>query len=196
MKVSTIILAAGQGTRMVSNLPKVLHPINGKPLILYPIEAALALGSDRPVVVIGNGADQVKKIIGDRANFAVQEKRLGTAHAVMAAEKVLNGGSDLVLIIAGDMPLLTVDTLKRLIQLQETNHDPLTILTVHSRNPRGFGRVLRGMDGQVRAIIEEAQATTNELGIDELNVGAYCVSANWLWKALRKIKLSPKGEYT
>ena len=195
MKVSTIIMAAGQGTRMISDLPKVLHPVNGKPMILYAIQAAKEAGSEKPVVVIGNGAEEVKQTIGGDAIFVLQEQRLGTAHAVMSAEKALAGEDGLVLITAGDMPLLTTATLKRLIEKQTNNPGPLTMLTVHSGNPRGFGRVLRGMDGEVRAIVEEAQANPEELKIDELNVGAYCVNSGWLWQGLKKIQLSPKGEY-
>ena len=195
MKVSTIIMAAGQGTRMISDLPKVLHPVNGKPMILYAIQAAKEAGSEKPVVVIGNGAEEVKQTIGGDAIFVLQEQRLGTAHAVMSAEKALAGEDGLVLITAGDMPLLTSATLKRLIEKQTSNPGPLTMLTVHSGNPRGFGRVLRGMNGEVRAIVEEAQANAEELKIDELNVGAYCVTAGWLWQGLKKIQLSPKGEY-
>ncbi len=195
MKINTIIMAAGQGTRMVSELPKVLHPVNNKPLILYSIQAAKSAGSDLPIVIIGNGAEAVKKTVGDGARFVLQAERLGTAHAVMMAESELKGKGDLVLVIAGDMPLLTSETLKQLIQKQTVNKGPLTMLTVHSNNPRGFGRILRGMDGEIRAIVEEAQASADELKIDELNVGAYCFNSDWLWKALKKIKLSPKGEY-
>lgn len=195
MKISTIIMAAGQGTRMVSELPKVLHPVNNKALILYSIQAANAAGSDQPVIIIGNGADTVKKAVGEGARFVLQTERLGTAHAVMAAESELKGNGDLVLVIAGDMPLLTADTLKQLIQRQSVNNGPLTMLTVHSNNPRGFGRILRGMNGEIKAIVEEAQASADELKIDELNVGAYCFNSDWLWQALTKVKKSPKGEY-
>ncbi|MRR32926.1 bifunctional UDP-N-acetylglucosamine diphosphorylase/glucosamine-1-phosphate N-acetyltransferase GlmU, partial [bacterium] len=175
--------------------PKVLHPVNNKPLILYSIQAAKAAGSDRPIVIIGNGAEAVKKTVGDGARFVLQAERLGTAHAVMMAEAELIGMGELVLVIAGDMPLLTSETLRQLVQKQTVNKGPLTMLTVHSNNPRGFGRILRGMDGEIRAIVEEAQASADELQIDELNVGAYCFNSEWLWKALKKITLSPKGEY-
>ena len=195
MKVNTIIMAAGQGTRMVSSLPKVLHTVNGKSLILYSIEAAKAAGSDRPVVVIGNGAEEVKQKVGEGAHFVLQEKRLGTAHAVMAVESLLKNEPGLVLVIAGDMPLLTPETLKSMIQKQEQNPGPLTMLTVRSKNPRGFGRILRDGDGKITAIVEEAQACEAQLKIDELNVGAYCFDSDWLWKALKKVELSPKGEY-
>jgi bifunctional UDP-N-acetylglucosamine pyrophosphorylase/glucosamine-1-phosphate N-acetyltransferase len=195
MKVSTIILAAGQGTRMVSESPKVLHPVNGKPMLLYAVEASKAAGSDKPVVVIGNGAEKVREVVYDSAQFALQEKRLGTAHAVQAAQGIVSGKSDMVLVIAGDMPLLTAATLKKLISRQESNSGPFTMLTVHSNNPRGFGRILRGMNAELRAIVEEAQATAEELQINELNVGAYCFRDSWLWSALNKVKVSPKGEY-
>jgi bifunctional UDP-N-acetylglucosamine pyrophosphorylase/glucosamine-1-phosphate N-acetyltransferase len=195
MKISTIIMAAGQGTRMLSDLPKVLHLVNKKPLILYSIQTARALGSEKPVVVIGKGAEEVKQVIGDSARFVLQHERLGTAHAVMMAETELAAETGLVLVIAGDMPLLTQKTLNQLIERQKNNPGPFTMLTVHSHNPRGFGRILRGMNGDIRAIVEEAQATDDELKIDELNVGAYCFNSEWLWKALKKIQLSPKGEY-
>lgn len=195
MKISTIIMAAGQGTRMLSDLPKVLHLVNNKPLIIYSIQTARALGSEKPVIVIGNGAEEVKRVIGDGARFVLQQERLGTAHAVMTAEAELAAETGLVLVIAGDMPLLTEKTLFQLIERQKANPGPFTMLTVHSSNPRGFGRILRGMNGEVRAIVEEAQATDDQLKIDELNVGAYCFNSEWLWQALKKVQLSPKGEY-
>lgn len=195
MKISTIILAAGQGTRMVSNLPKVLHPVNGKPLILYSIDTAQTVGSGKPVVVIGNGAEKVRETVGDRITFALQEKRLGTAHAVLAAEQALQNFNGLILVVAADMPLLTANTLQRMVKDQTGNKAPMTMLTVRAKDSHGFGRVLRGMNGEVRAIVEEAQANEEELRIDELNVGAYCLKSEWLWGALKKIKLSPKGEY-
>lgn len=195
MKLSTIILAAGQGTRMFSDLPKVMHPVNGKPLILYAVDTALALGSNNPVVVVGNGAEKVRKAVGDNAIFALQEKRLGTAHAVMAAEPALRDFDGLITVVAADMPLLTAETIKRMVADQNSQDAPMTMLTVKTKDPHGFGRVLRGMGGEVRAIIEEAQASEEELRIDELNVGAYCFKSGWLWSALKKINLSPKGEY-
>jgi bifunctional UDP-N-acetylglucosamine pyrophosphorylase/glucosamine-1-phosphate N-acetyltransferase len=195
MKISSIILAAGEGTRMKSSLPKVLHPLNGKPLLRYAVDAAHAAGADHTVVVIGSGAEQVKKTIGDSVEYVMQEKRLGTGHAVMTAETLLAEQKGLILVTTGDMPLLTAETLRRLVQRQAENDGPMTLSTVHSTNPRGFGRIMRGEDGSVVGIIEEAQATPEQLKIDELNVSAYCYEAEWLWSALKKIKISPKGEY-
>jgi bifunctional UDP-N-acetylglucosamine pyrophosphorylase/glucosamine-1-phosphate N-acetyltransferase len=195
MNLSTIILAAGQGTRMNSTLPKVLHLLNGKPLVKYSIDLANALSSRRTVVVIGNGAEQVRSTLGESVAYALQPQRLGTANAVQAAEGLLADVSGLVLVISADMPLLTADTLQRLVTTQSQNNGPMTLLTVRSANPRGFGRILRNADGGVTGIVEEAQATAEQLKMDELNVGAYCFNSPWLWQALRKIQISPKGEY-
>jgi bifunctional UDP-N-acetylglucosamine pyrophosphorylase / glucosamine-1-phosphate N-acetyltransferase len=195
MKISTVILAAGQGTRMVSDLPKVLHPLNGKPLILYAIDTAAAISSEKPVVVIGNGAEKVREVVGDKATFALQEKRLGTAHAVLSAEGCFKDYDGLILVIAADMPLLTRETLQRMVDDQLSSDSPMTMVTVRLQDSHGFGRILRGMNGEVREIIEEAHASPDELQIDECNVGAYCFKSAWLWEVLKRIKLSPKGEY-
>lgn len=195
MKISTIILAAGQGTRMNSNLPKVLHKLNGKPLAQYSIDLARSVNSNRVVVVIGNGAELVQETLRGDISFAPQTQRLGTAHAVLAAEGVLGKAEGLTLVISGDMPLLTSQTLNALTRKQQENDGPFSLLTVKSENPRGFGRIVRDPDDGLLAIVEEAQASPEQLKIDELNVGAYCFDNSWLWEALKKIKVSPKGEY-
>ncbi len=195
MIVSTVILAAGQGKRMRSNLPKVLHCLGGLPLVEYSLRLAAALGDNLPVVVVGHGADAVRAAVGERARFALQVRQLGTAHAVMTAESLLAGQSDLVVVISADMPLLTAETLRRMVEIQSANPGPFTMLTIRSADSHGFGRVLRAQDGAVLAVIEEAHATPEQLALDELNAGAYCFSAKWLWPALHRIKVSPKGEY-
>jgi bifunctional UDP-N-acetylglucosamine pyrophosphorylase/glucosamine-1-phosphate N-acetyltransferase len=195
MTTTAIILAAGQGTRMKSSLPKVLHPIAGQSMILYAIQAAQAASDTPPVVVIGHGAEEVRQVVGDQARFVVQEQQLGTGHAVQVTESLLRGESDLVLVSYGDMPLLTATTFQRMVQAQKAHSGPLTILTVMADDPRGFGRVVRGPSGQVQGIVEEAQAAPDQLAIHELNAGVYCFSSSWLWDSLRRIPLSPKGEY-
>jgi bifunctional UDP-N-acetylglucosamine pyrophosphorylase/glucosamine-1-phosphate N-acetyltransferase len=195
MKISAVILAAGQGTRMRSNTPKVLHLLAGQPLIRYSLQAAAGIGTEMPVVVIGHGSEQVRQVVGDEARFVLQEPQLGTGHAVRTAESLLAGKTDLVLVISADMPLMSGDTLRRIVSIQQANPGPVTILTVISDDSRGFGRVIRALDGSVREILEEAQATPEQLAIRELNVGAYCFKANWLWDALKRVPLSPKGEY-
>jgi bifunctional UDP-N-acetylglucosamine pyrophosphorylase/glucosamine-1-phosphate N-acetyltransferase len=195
MKVASVILAAGQGTRMKSALQKVLHPVCGRPMIAYALEAAGGTTTEPPVVVVAANGDQVRSFLGDRATCVVQQEQLGTGHAVMQAETALKGKADLILVTYADMPLLRPDTLAAMVEAQKANPGPMTMLTAIASDPRGFGRVIRGGDGTVRAIVEEAAATPEQLSLNELNVGAYCFTAEWLWEALHHIPLSKKGEY-
>ncbi|MBK8822405.1 MAG: bifunctional UDP-N-acetylglucosamine diphosphorylase/glucosamine-1-phosphate N-acetyltransferase GlmU [Anaerolineales bacterium] len=196
MRVTAILLAAGQGTRMKSSLPKVLHSVAGKPMIWHALQAISQSTTEKPIVVVGHGADEVKKYLGDSASPVLQEPQLGTGHAVMQAEVLLKGKTDLVVVCYSDMPLLRGETLQKLVETQKNNKGPVSMLTVVSDDPRGFGRVIRKADGTVEAIVEEYVATEEQLQIKELNVGGYCFDANWLWDALRRIPKNPKkGEY-
>ncbi len=194
-KVTAVILAAGQGTRMRSDLPKVLHPLAGKPLIQHALSSAALATTEKPVVVIGHGAEAVREAVGDGARFAIQDRQLGTANALQAAEPLLADEDGLVLVFYADMPLYLPETIKGLVQAQQANTGPMSMLTMVLEVSHGFGRILRGPDGAVREVVEEAQATPEQLAIHELNVGAYCFDSRWLWPALRRIGLSPKGEY-
>ena len=195
MRTKSIILAAGQGTRMHSALPKVLHHLLGRPMAWYAVDTALKATGSQPVVVVGYGAENVMQALGETALFVRQEPQLGTGHAVLQARPLLEGKCDLVLVTYADMPLLKPETLSRLIETQSSHNGPFSMLTILGRDPRGFGRVLRNPQGQVEAIIEEAQASPDQLVIRELNASVYCFSARWLWKALDQIPVSPKGEY-
>jgi bifunctional UDP-N-acetylglucosamine pyrophosphorylase/glucosamine-1-phosphate N-acetyltransferase len=196
MKVTAILLAAGQGTRMKSDLPKVLHPLCGKPMLWYVLEAVRAASTEKPVVIVGHGAEQVKSFIGESADSIQQEPQLGTAHAVLQAESLLKGKTDYVIVLYADMPLLRGETLNRLVETQLNNSGPLSILTVMADDPRGFGRVVRSRRGEVEAIVEEYVAAPDQLNIKELNAGAYCFKSEWLWEALPRIpKNLQKGEY-
>ncbi len=195
MKVTAVLLAAGQGIRMKSNLLKVLHPVCGRPMLAYALEAAVSASTEKPVVVVGNDGESLRTFLGEAARCVLQDPPLGTGHALQQAEASLRGKTDLVLVTYADMPLMRPETLARLVETQKNNPGPMTMLTAHSEDPRGFGRVVRSTDGSVQAIVEEAAATPEQLSIRELNVGAYCFSANWLWDALRRIPLSQKGEY-
>jgi bifunctional UDP-N-acetylglucosamine pyrophosphorylase/glucosamine-1-phosphate N-acetyltransferase len=195
MKISTLILAAGKGTRMKSKLLKVLHPLAGKPMLSHPIDQIKQLSDQKPVVVVGYQADAVKQTLGDLADYVVQEEQLGTGHAVMQAEPILTGKSDLVLVILGDMPLVTADTLSALIEKQTQNPGPISMLTVIADDPRGFGRIVRNSSGEVEAIVEEVDCTPAQREIKELNISMYCFQADWLWEHLPKIPISAKGEY-
>lgn len=196
MKITAVLLAAGQGTRMKSDLPKVLHPLCGKPMIWHVLQALQTAVTEPPVVVVGHGAEAVKASLGASARTVLQEPQLGTGHAVMQAEALLKGETDLVIVTYADMPLLRGETFGRLVDAQRLNPGPLSLLTVIADDPRGFGRILRKADGTVQAIVEEYVATPEQQQIKELNVGAYCFNAEWLWGALKRIQKNPKkGEY-
>lgn len=196
MKITAVLLAAGQGTRMKSTLPKVLHPVAGKPMIWHALHAVAQATTEMPVVVVGHGSDEVKAYLGESAQTVLQEPQLGTGHAVMQAESLLKDKTDLVIVCYADMPLLRGETLKKLVQTQQHNQGPISMLTVIADDPRGFGRIIRKDDGTVEAIVEEYVATPEQAKIKELNVGGYCFNARWLWDALKRIPKNPKkGEY-
>ncbi len=159
MKTATILLAAGKGARMKSAMPKVLHRIAGHPLVWHSLQAIKAYTDEPPVVIVGHGAEAVKEAAGKNVQFAVQAEQLGTGHAVMQAEGLLKGKTDLVLVLSADMPLFTPETLGNLVETQKGNSGPLAMLTVISEDPRGFGRIVRDDGGLATAIIEEADCT-------------------------------------
>ena len=196
MKVTAVLLAAGQGTRMKSDLPKVLHPLCGRPMLWHVLEALKSAATEKPVVIVGHGAEAVQNYLGDSADCVLQEPQLGTGHAAMQAEPLLKGKTDLVIVTYADMPLLRGETFKRLVDTQRANPGPLSMLTVIADDPRGFGRIVRTPKGTVQAIVEEYVATPEQQQIRELNVGAYCFNSDWLWDAIYRIEKNPrKGEY-
>lgn len=195
MKTTAILLAAGKGTRMRSALPKVLHPLGGRPLVRHALDALADLTGETPVVIVGHGAEAVQAALGESARYALQAEQLGTGHAVMQAASLLEGQSDLVLVAQADMPLLRAETYRALIETQQANTGAFSMLTVVAEDPRGFGRILRNPDGSVQAIVEDHEASPEQKAIRELNVGGYCFQADWLWPALARIPLSAKGEY-
>jgi bifunctional UDP-N-acetylglucosamine pyrophosphorylase/glucosamine-1-phosphate N-acetyltransferase len=204
VNVAAVVLAAGQGTRMKSDLPKVLHPLAGRPMIDWCLRAASAAiatdaaGDRRPIVVVGYARAQVQATLGERCRFAVQEEQLGTAHAVLQALPLVPARADAVLVIYGDMPLLTAATLRGLLAAfaaPGAARPAIAMLTVTRADPQGFGRIVRGPDGAVQAIVEEADCTPEQRAIQELNPGIYCFDAAWLTGALPRIRPSAKGEY-
>ncbi len=194
--VAVVILAAGKGTRMKSELPKVLHPLAGRPMIAYSLELAAKVSASPPVVIVGHQAERVMAVVGKQARFVEQKEQLGTGHAVMQAEAVLKGQCANVLVFAADMPLITHETLARLLATHETNQATVTMLSVIAEDPRGFGRVVRDARGRPVGIVEEIEATPEQKAIRELNAGVYCFDAAWLWPALKRLQPSErKGEY-
>ncbi len=195
MGCEALILAAGLGTRMKSDLPKVLHPLGGRPMLHWVVQACRHATGRAPYVVIGPQAERVRQAAGDVAAFIEQRERLGTGHAVLQARAQLAGKSTHLLVVSADMPLLRPETLARLVENQQAHDGPLTMLTAEAEQARGFGRVLRDAQGRIQAVIEEAHATPEQRAIRELNVGAYCFRGDWLWGQLEALPLSPKGEY-
>jgi len=190
-----VILAAGLGKRMKSKVPKVLHPICGKPMLEYPLKIALALSSQKPIVVIGHGSTEVAKLVGERAITVHQGELLGTGHAVLKALEAYPSWPPDTLVLYGDMPLLRKETVENLLATHQARKPVITFLTVHSTDPMGFGRVVRDAKGNVAKIVEEAEATPQEKAITELNVGVYCFQSDWLRSRLLLLNPHPNGEY-
>jgi len=187
--VAAVILAAGLGTRMKSDLAKVLHPILGKPMISYVLETAYEVAADNIVVVVGHQADEVKRICSQTPGigFALQEQQLGTGHAVQCAMPGLAEEVDDVLILCGDVPLLKAETVKQLLYDHRENHRILSLLAVSVDQPHGYGRVLMDDQRNLTRIVEEADANADEKKVRLINSGIYCVNRQFLDASLARI---------
>ncbi|RMF30878.1 MAG: UDP-N-acetylglucosamine diphosphorylase/glucosamine-1-phosphate N-acetyltransferase [Chloroflexi bacterium] len=196
MNLAVVILAAGRGTRMKSRLPKVLHPLAGRPMVLYVVHTASALTTIPPILVVGHGADAVRQVVGERARYVIQEPQLGTGHAVQQARPAVDPEVDTLLVTYADMPLLTPEALRKLVEVHQDRQATVTLLTVERDDPRGFGRVVRDGEGRIQAIVEQLDATPEQAVIRELNTGTYCFDTAWLWEHLPHLRQNPvKGEY-
>lgn len=196
MALAVAILAAGKGTRMRSRLPKVLHPVAGRPMLQHVLRTAHALDPTRLAVVVGLG-DDVRSALDLPADIVVQAEQRGTGHAVAQAEVALAGRAQTVLVLYGDTPLLTEGTLRRLVDAHHRVGSTITLLTTRIADPalRPNGRVVRSADGRVEAVVELAEATPAQRNIDECNMGIYAFDAAWLWPALARVEPSAvKGE--
>lgn len=181
---AAVVLAAGQGTRMRSRLPKVVHPVAGRPMAEHVVRAAREAGADPIVVVVGHGADAVRSALAHTGvRFAVQERQLGTGHALACARPALPEGAGAVFVLNGDGPLVTGRSLQAMARLQG-DAPGMTMMTCRVEDPSGLGRVLRDADGAVRAIVEEKDANEEERRVREINPGVFLFDDS-VWRRLR-----------
>ena len=189
MALAIIVMAAGKGTRMQSDLPKVLHQANGRPLIEYVLDTSYALDPQKIVLIIGHQSELVKAATSKyKVSTALQEPQLGTGHAVMQAEDQLSDFDGEVLILSGDAPLVNTLTLQKLIAFHHSKNAVATVLTAEMEDPTGYGRVVRQINSDyVLKIVEQKDATAQELAVREINSGIYVFKAPVLFEALRQI---------
>lgn len=192
---AAIVLAAGQGTRMLSRIPKVLHPVAGRSLIDHVLDALAAAGVQRPIVVTGHGAEAVEATIAGRAVCVRQEPQRGTADAVRIGLSAVPGDADTLLVTMGDAPMQPPGMYQALIDARHAGEGPLVLLSARMDEPGGYGRIVRAPDGAVVGIVEEGEADETARTIDEINVGTYVFDLAWLRQAIGRIKPSASGEY-
>lgn len=191
-----LILAAGEGKRMKSNLPKVLHKVCGKSMLYHVIDALRGSNVDDFVVVVGHGADIVKAHLEDNIKTVYQDRQLGTGHAVMSCRDFLKGKDGTVIVLVGDAPLITAETIQNIFQFHVDGGYEVTVLTGDINNPTGFGRIVRDKKGNIDRIVEQADATEKELKITEVNSGIYCFEVKLLLESLTKLNNNnAQGEY-
>ena len=197
MKLSTIILAAGKGKRMKSDLPKVLHPLLERPMIHYVIDVARAIGSEKIVLVAGHKKELVIEATQEEAvDYVIQEQQLGTGHAVLQTAELFRGYDGHILVLSGDVPLLTTDTLLKLVEVHQKNNPLASLLTTSMPDPTGYGRIVRDAKGYVKQIVEHKDADEEILKIDEINVGIYIFQSKALFDTLPLVSNdNTQGEY-
>lgn len=203
-QLDILILAAGLGTRMKSETAKVLHKLGGRPVIAHVVRTAAALDPRRIVVVVGHQAEAVEQSVkteinDDRVSFALQEEQLGTGHAVLSARRFFENENSTLLILSGDVPMIRVETLAKLVQQHRTHRGrgaACTILTVKLDEPSGYGRIVRDQFGLFQKIVEQKDASEEERKIREINSGIYCFNSRMLFDSLTKVRNDNKqNEY-
>ncbi|MFB7141605.1 bifunctional UDP-N-acetylglucosamine diphosphorylase/glucosamine-1-phosphate N-acetyltransferase GlmU [Gottfriedia sp. NPDC056225] len=191
-----IVLAAGKGTRMKSKLYKVLHPVCGKPMVQHVVDHVKSVGVQNIVTVVGHGAELVKTQLGDDSEYALQAEQLGTAHAVIQAAPTLKDKEGTTLVICGDTPLISPETIEALFAEHDRLQAKATILTAHIEDSTGYGRIIRGENGSVLKIVEHKDANLEELAVKEINTGTYCFDNKALFDALSEVNNdNSQGEY-
>lgn len=191
-----VILAAGEGKRMKSRKSKVVHKVCGKALVEWVYKAVSRAGIEESILVVGHRADQVRDCMGERVVYAVQEKQLGTGHAVMQAEEHLRGKDGLVIILCGDTPLVTSETITKTIEYHKSKNNSATVITAEMDDPTGYGRIIRNDNGDVIKIVEHRDATDEQRSVKEINSGMYCFTIRELLEALKQLNNNnSQGEY-
>lgn len=187
--IYAVILAAGKGTRMKSDRPKVLHSLAGRTLIEHVLRAVDGLQASQVVLVVGHSADEVKAALAHRPGlqFALQSPQLGTGHALLQAEPALEGRRGTVLLLYADVPLLSTRTLRRLLEHHHDTRASATVLTAELDDPYGYGRIVRDSEGRITRIVEERDASGEERGIREINSGIYAFALDPLFDALHRL---------
>jgi bifunctional UDP-N-acetylglucosamine pyrophosphorylase / glucosamine-1-phosphate N-acetyltransferase len=191
-----VILAAGKGTRMKSKLYKVLHPVMGKPMVQHVTDQLNSLHLNKLITIVGHGAESVQAQLGDASVYALQEEQLGTGHAVLQAEEFLKDKDGVTVVLSGDTPLITGQTIQALLDHHEQQGASATVLTAKAPNPAGYGRVIRNDAGEVLRIVEHKDANAEELLVDEINTGTYCFDNKLLFHTLHNVSNdNAQGEY-
>lgn len=188
MNLKIVILAAGQGTRMKSKIPKVLHKVLDKPMLDHVMEAAQVVTNNKPIVVIGHMSDMVREHLGDKAEMALQEEQLGTGHAVMMAEHYIDD-EDEVLILCGDTPLIKGETLKEMTKIKSEGYAAVVMSAVED-DPTGYGRIIRDESNDFMRIREQKDASEEEKAIKEINAGMYIINGKLLKENLSKLSVN------
>jgi len=197
-EVAVIMLGAGLGTRMKSDKAKVLHEILQKPMVLYVAETARKIAGNNVILVIGHQAEKVRQVVSEKVDvlFALQKEQLGTGHAVLCALPYIPSHVDEVIILCGDVPLLTENTLIRLYDDHVSAGRDVSLLAVEIENPKGYGRLLINENRELTGIVEESDATDEQRRVKLINTGIYCIKKEFLFDSLNEIKSdNVKGEF-
>lgn len=196
MQKHAVILAAGKGTRMKSKLYKVLHPVAGQAMVQHVIDSVRNAGVETVVTVVGHGAEKVQETIGDASQFVHQQEQLGTAHAVKTAKDILSNKEGTTLVVCGDTPLISEETIQSLISFHESEKAAATVLSAELTHPYGYGRIIRDEVNEVSAIVEQKDATKEQSEVKEISSGIFAFDNKKLFETLEEVKNdNAQGEY-
>ena len=188
MAVAAVVLAAGKGTRMKSDIPKVIHPICGRPMVAHVVDSLREAGIERIIIVVGSAAKQIQEVLGSELEYVVQEEQLGTGHAVLQTASVLENHDGPLLVIHGDTPLYRPATLRELVHSHQDSGAIGTVLTVNVDDPTDYGRIIRDSTGGFERIVEQKDATPEEAMVKEINSGTYVFECAAMFSALSRVR--------